>query len=145
MQSSSFIGTAEKGRFVPDEPMAVKMALGAIEGKRILVTVERYRKPRSTGKPTEEGNQNGYYFRVVVPMIAKAIGESVENTHDLLKREHNSKIVVIGDKEISVPQSTAKMNTLEFEEYLERVKTWAAEFFPMYIPDPDKTKSTRRI
>ena len=35
-------------------------------------------------------------------------------------------------------RSTTKLNTQEFEEYLETVKRWAATDLQLYIPDPNE-------
>lgn len=128
----SCAGIVEKGKFVAEDGKAFKAAFYPHEGKKVRVTVERYRNRRSDP-------QNKYYWSVVVPAIGEVIGEDdKEAVHDFLKNELNYEIVAIGDKEIRVPKSTAKLNTMEFKQYLERVQRWASEFLSLYIPGPDE-------
>jgi hypothetical protein len=84
-------------------------------------------------------SKTGITSGVVVPLIAKAIGEQDhEAVHDMLKAEFNYEILVIGDKEMRKPKSTAKMETVEFSEYMEKVRMWAAKFLELYVPDPNE-------
>ena len=132
MKAAPCIGKVEKGKFLPENVKAFKAAFYGHEGKKVRVTVERFRTRRSDA-------QNAYYWAVVVPMIGEAIGEDdKEAIHDMLKAEHNYEILVIGDKEIRMPESTSKLNTAEFAEYVERVRRWAAEWLNLYIPDPQE-------
>lgn len=124
------LGTVAKGKFQPENVKAFKAAFYSNEGKRVRVTVERFRKKRSTPA-------NAYYWGVVVPMIGAAIGEDdQEAVHDALKAEFNYEIVAVGNKEIRVPKSTAGLDTLQFNDYLERVRRFASEFLHLYVPEP---------
>lgn len=130
MDAMPCLGKVEKGKFIPEDKERFRAAFYGHEGKRVRVTVDRFRNRRST-------EQNKYYFGVIVPAIGKAIGESdLEAVHDMLKAEFNHQIVAIGDKEMKVPKSTAKLETVEFSEYMEKVRTFAAQFLSLYIPDP---------
>jgi hypothetical protein len=126
------LGKVEKGKFIPEDVKSFKSAFYSHEGKRVRVTVERFRNRRSDP-------QNRYYWGIVVPMVGEAIGESdAEAVHDMLKVELNYEILVVGDKEIRVPKSTAKLDTMEFKQYVERVQRWGSEFLSLYIPGPDE-------
>lgn len=114
----------------------IRMALGEFEGHVITVTIERQKKPRSI-------NQNRYYWGVVVPIVHELFirtGNVVsrDDVHDYLKQE----IGRLGNRHIptpygqkEIPGSTAKLNTQEFENYLDAVRAWAAEF-GVVIPLP---------
>lgn len=126
------LGKVEKGKFVPEDVRAFKSAFYGHEGKRVRVTVERFRNRRSS-------EQNRYYHGVVVPSIGEAIGEpDLESVHEMLKAEFNYEILVIGEKEMRKPKSTAKLETVEFSQYMEKVRMWAARFLNLYIPDPNE-------
>lgn len=132
MVSESCIGKVENGKFIPENPTRFKAAFYGHEHKRVRVTVERFRKKRSS-------EQNGYYFGVIVPMIGDAIGEDDNQTvHDILKAKFNYEILVIGDEEIIKPKSTSKMPTSEFSDYVEKIRKWAAQFLSLYIPNPSE-------
>lgn len=132
MDALPCLGKVEHGKFIPENKQLFKSAFYGHEGKRVRVTVERFRNRRST-------EQNRYYFGVVVPLIGKAIGEAdMEAVHEMLKAEFNYEILVIGDREMRKPKSTAKLETVEFSEYMEKVRMWAAKFLELYIPDPNE-------
>lgn len=129
MKALPCLGKVERGDFIPENPNAFKAAFYGHEGKRVKVTIERFRNMRS-------GNQNAYYWAVVVPMIGEAIGEDDKNeVHDLLRAQFNYEILVIGEQEIRKPKSTAKLDTTEFSAYIESVRRWASKFLSLYIPD----------
>jgi len=85
--------------------------------------------------------QRGYYFGVVVPILADYFGYDNEDMHSELKLKFNpveSKInpgVIIGG-------STTKMNTVHFfsdeTSYVNRICRWAASDHGLYIPPPSK-------
>lgn len=58
-------------------------------------------------------------------MISDKTGDTPEDTHENMKRQFRI-------------QSTAKLKTGEFEEYLESIRRWAAQFLELPIPDPNQ-------
>lgn len=125
-------GKVAQGKFIPSNTRSFRDAFAFHEGKEVELTVERKKKRRSN-------NQNAYYHGVVVPMIAQAMGEdSCEDVHNYLKAEFNWKYIVIGDEEKKFPQSTAKLSTAEFSEYVAKIQRWASEFLSLYVPDPNE-------
>lgn len=96
------------------------------------VIVRKHRDQRSLP-------QNRYYHSVVVAILAEHFGYSHDEAHDAIAWEF-----LILPPEPGKPRrrrSTAGLNTTEFEEYLERVKRWAAEKYAVYIPDPNEAES----
>ena len=119
-------GTVTKGVFQPDNRTSLNLEFSKREGKRVTVTVSTYKKYRSNP-------QNSYYFGVVVALIAEEIGDSVENTHEALK----AKFLYDMTGDLPKVRSTTDLSTLEFEEYLEKIRRFASEFLGMFIPDPN--------
>jgi organic radical activating enzyme len=87
--------------------------------------------------------QNRYYHGIVVPMVRKGIEEmgteiTLQETHEFLKARFNS--VELVNKESGevhqVPKSTAGLTTVEFNEFIEKIQRFAAEFLGIVIPDP---------
>jgi len=77
--------------------------------------------------------QNAYYWGVVVEMIRAEVGYlTKEEAHDALRMNF------LMDRTRLLPtiRSTTTLSTLEFGEYIEQVRTWAAEFLNLPIPDP---------
>ena len=62
--------------------------------------------------------------------------------HEILKLKFNSKTLNYKGKEFKVSQSTARLNTLEFEEYQDKIRQWAAEEWQLTIPLPNEVDIT---
>ena len=108
------------------------------EGKFIEITIKRKYKRRSIP-------ENRYYFGVVIQiwkdLIYEEWGESwsSEQTHEFLKSHCNFKEMpnkATGEI-IKIPLSTADLKTIEFEEYLEKCRRLAFDFFNVQIPLPN--------
>jgi hypothetical protein len=84
--------------------------------------------------------QNKYYWSVVVDYIARQIGETDKNAvHKSLAMQFiGYEQNMIGGVEFATVPSTANLSTVEFTEYIETVRRWAAEFLNLNIPDPKK-------
>jgi len=102
----------------------------------VVVTVEKTHATRSQA-------QNAYYFGVIVATVSDCSGYTTNESHEMLKalnlptelaeRGVNGRLLngmVIGG-------STAKLNKLEFGEYLKSCVQWIAETFSVAVPDPD--------
>ncbi len=122
-----FRGVVEGGKIHLDNPEPFRALLETLEGKRISVRVTRYFPGRSL-------SQNRFLWGVVYPMLGDHLGYDKEELHDAMKhrflrdREHEK------DGLVRV-RSTSKLTTVEFNEYIERVRRFAAEY-GVVIPDP---------
>jgi hypothetical protein len=83
---------------------------------------------------------NRYYWAVVVPYIAVEIGYNKEEMHDVLRR-----MFLSYEKKNDITQSvdvfllsTAKLNDMEFNEYIEKIRMFALEQLSIYIPLPNE-------
>jgi len=126
-------GTVKCGKFQPEAHTAYLSALGCLEGKRITITVERFRRRRST-------RQNAYYWAVIIPMIQEAGGYTTrDEAHDACRW---ACLRVERDKG-SFCRSTTVLSTVETEEYYSRLRQLAAEGFfgdSVWIPEPNETE-----
>jgi len=107
-------------------------------GDKIWIYSKKYYKPRSTGADPKRGNQNGYYWAVVVADIAAHTGHTPQEIHEEMKILHNP-VASEFSPEITKGGSTEALNTIEFEEYVERVRVWAATDLDLVIPLPNET------
>ncbi|QES88831.1 hypothetical protein [Rhizosphaericola mali] len=111
------------------------MWLKQYAGKDIKIMTETISNKRTTP-------QNAYYWSVVVPLVKSAINEfgnqySSDDTHEFLKAQFNSEQVEVGSGlYIDMPQSTSKLDTKEFMEYILKIQQFSAEVFGLVIPDP---------
>jgi hypothetical protein len=91
-------------------------------GNDYIVDVKKQRNNRSN-------MQNNYYWKCIVQTLAEEIGYLPDEMHDILKVKFASEwqSVIVKDKTIGVQMvnSTARMNTGEFELYAEQIRIWA--------------------
>ena len=91
-------------------------------GNDYIVDVKKQRNNRSI-------MQNNYYWKCIVQMLADELGYYPNEMHDILKVKFASEwqsIEVNNNKVgLQVINSTATMNTKEFEIYAEQIRVWA--------------------
>lgn len=108
------------------------------DGKILGMTLKGFRKPCSY-------LQHRYYRGIVIPMISEYHGhDDHEYFHVMMKmiflRDHDLEYLYKKkhghEPPYPIPRSTADLSTLEFVEYIEKVRRWAAEECGIDIPDP---------
>lgn len=114
-----------------------RTAFAQLKDGKHLVTVKDMRK-RSIP-------QNSYYWGVIVPLVRKGLYDAGydevrtnDDAHEVLKHIHLRKRMVsrqTGDV-IDIAGSSAKLTTPEFNEYIESICRWSAEFLGVVIPSP---------
>lgn len=130
--------TVEGGKVKWNHPALAVNAFKQFEGKRVTITVEKWKRKRSY-------LQNAYYHGVVIELLYaqfKDFGEHVdrETVHEMLKAKFLPRELIGTGGEIigTYSGSTASLSTVEFIEYVERIQQWAAETFGLVIPDPNE-------
>lgn len=124
-----FYGTIKNGALVVERAGIFKEYLRSFEGKPVAISVKNApkTKPRSL-------EQNAYYWGVVLPLIGQTTGYLPEEVHEALKwkflRQQGAKL----DRIIS----TTALDTIDFEQYLEKVRLWAAQELQIVIPLPNE-------
>lgn len=118
---------------------AVKKALEQFYGKAIKITIEPKRKRRSL-------SQNAYYHSVIVTHWQQLLREehgviySVQETHEFLKANFN-KVDLVNEETgevLTAPKSTTQNTTVQMEEYHEKCRQAAFDFFGAIIPLPNE-------
>ncbi len=140
MSSREFIAQITSGGHLPGQTRReFDDLVRSLAGKRVRVKVTLYQKRRSL-------NQNAYLWSVIYPAIVEVFREAgnnvdAEDVHAYCK-EHVGKlkqVFVTPDGEVLTgPGSTAKLGTMEFEVYAEKVRAWAAETLGIAIPLPNE-------
>lgn len=114
-----------------------KLLSGLKDGKH-LVRISNYSK-RSL-------RQNAYYFGVVVPMVRQGLFDAGydevtenEDAHEIMKHIFLKRVVrsEINDDAITISGSTAKLTTEQFNDFLDQVIRWSAQYLNVVIPDPN--------
>ena len=87
-----------------------------------IVSVKKQRNNRSN-------MQNNYYWACIVQELSNFTGFFPDEMHDILKVKFSSEWQTIEIEDICVGvqtlNSTARMNTGEFELYVEQIRIWA--------------------
>lgn len=126
-------GTVKDGKFVPENPEYFRNIFQNFEGKRITMTINRFKKPRSD-------EQSNYYWGVIVKMISEETGEEKDAVHESLKALFLTEVRYVRVNKRLVKftkvKGTSALDTIEFNEYQEHCRKWAAEFLGINIPDP---------
>jgi hypothetical protein len=91
--------------------------------------------------------QNSYYFGVVVPMVKEGLYEigydnitHKEQAHKFLSEKflQQESVNKKTGEVIYITRSTTDLNTIEFNEYLEKCQKFGAEYLNIYIPSPNE-------
>ena len=89
-------------------------------------------KPRSN-------KQNRYYWPVVVGTIADHTGHTPQEIHEILRAQFLPAYQVkIGEHEYIISKSTTELTTVEMENYLSRIRSWASTELGCYIQEPNE-------
>ena len=91
---------------------------------------------------TRSQRQNAYYWGVVLKTIGDEIGYTTEEMHQLMARAFLSYEKAPGEMFV---KSTTSLNTREFEEYLAKVRRFAATELHVFCPLPNETEFSYEI
>jgi hypothetical protein len=91
------------------------------------------RKP----KKSRSGQQNKYYWGVVIPLASDYFGYDHNEMHEafkflFLRKEEQGKPLTVG--------STAKLTTKEFVEYIDKIIIWLATEHGVLTPAPNQVE-----
>lgn len=133
-----FSAKVEKNRLVFDEPENFSMWLQQFVDKKVEVIVRKKKRKRTTGQPDELGNQNGWYWSVILPLSANTLGYTINEMHEVFTEEFAPYTFKdFGNKKVKVKIRSSEMDTVQFKEYCEFIIIKMAEF-GCIIPDPEK-------
>lgn len=138
MQPLEFDGYVKDGKIERNVAIQIGSAIGLMNDCRLLVTLKQVKRKRSN-------RQNRYYWGLVVPLIRQMFedGGNVvdeDEIHGFLK-EHVGKLTKViidpSGTRRKVVRSSTETDTAEFEDYLTKVRAWAAEM-GCSIPEPNE-------
>ena len=124
-----FNAFVKRGKVIFDHQEQWDGYLFTLEGKYVHVTVKKRQKKRSNP-------QNSFYWGVVIHILCDTTGYSDDEMHNALK------MLFLQDRTRKIPtlRSTAHLSTVEFEEYLEKIRVWAASELNCSIPLPNEVE-----
>ncbi len=83
--------------------------------------------------------QNRYMWSVVYKIIADETGHSTEVIHDFMMSMFLPRsFITVGKAEQEVRKSTTELSTVEMEDYLMRIRVFAAQDLQCQIPLPNE-------
>ena len=139
LNQTRFKATIKKGKFIYDEPSKSVLAfkIKKLEGKEVWVSLSQKTKNRSN-------NQNAYYWGVVIQILVDWSGEdNVKDENNQIHSYLSSLFLTDNLGKIPRIKSTTSLTTVEFEQYLEKVRQWAFSNFNVHIPLPEKNLDYR--
>ena len=83
--------------------------------------------------------QNAYYW-FLLNMLEQEIGEDKDNWHLYFKNKFLITTQSINNEWIDYAQSTTKLHTIEFEDYLEKIRIFASRELGCFLPKPNETE-----
>jgi hypothetical protein len=134
----SFIAHVEDGR-LKIGLRAIELMRHALAGWRrcdVVVTIEKRHATRSL-------QANRYYFGVALKLLSEHTGYTVDELHEWAKAKFIPKHLALLDKngevrdDLVIGGTTTRLNRVEFYEYIEALRKFAAEELGVVIPDPD--------
>ena len=81
-------------------------------------------------------NENSYYWKIVVRTLSDHTGFEPEEMHELLKW----KFLRVVRGKLEACRSTTSLSTVDFEDYLSKIRMWASQELNCWIPEPNETK-----
>ena len=125
-----YFGKIINGKIELLRQMEFEVLKKRLEGFEIALTLQRRPKKRTN-------RHNSFYFAAIVELLASELGNSVKETHGILKRELLVAKTHLKGEEQEYILSTRDFTTEEFNLFIDQVKRWAAEQ-GVYIPDSDE-------
>lgn len=104
-----------------------------------VITITPNRKTRSN-------QQNAYLWGIVYPSVLFGLQDAgweiidEEQVHEYCKQAFAAREVIKKDtgEVLSLPSSTARMQTAEFNVYVDKIKAFALEYLNITIPEPNE-------
>ena len=122
-----FKAKIERGYIEFENPEAFTLQKSKLEGREVIVELNRYRKTRSD-------NQNKYMWKVVIPAIGAQLGYFDHETNKWIEDTDigpeellfwvKQKVGHCDDMGVALRSKT--LNTVEFETLMTAIRTWGS-------------------
>lgn len=129
-------GRIEKGKLLIRSAKRMTEALSFWRDCEVTVTIERRHAIRSI-------KANKYYFGVCLRLLSEHTGYTVDELHEWAKAKFLPKRILIQDSDgivhddTPIGGTTTTLNRVQFYDYVEQIRQFAAEELSVVIPDPD--------
>lgn len=126
-QATTFHGVVQGGKLALDSRDAFARFVARLDGKRVTVSVQKFRKQRSLA-------QQSWYWGVLIPILAEHLGYDKDDLHEALKMKF---LRVKLDDDLETVKSSAKLTTEEYSRWMEDCQRLAAEY-GVDVPMPNE-------
>jgi hypothetical protein len=117
----------------------IQQVVKSLEGKEVKVVISQVFKKRSE-------RQNNYYWGVVIPIMQNTMLDTgnamdIDDIHLMLRVKFLKQIISINEETGEVAErvkSTTELSTIEFMDFVSKVRFWAIDFFGVEIPEPNE-------
>lgn len=122
-----FFSRVTNGKLAEGVSLTLRELITKMEGKNLVITVKEQGKRRSD-------RQNAFYWGVVIPLIKQLFEDAgttcaPEDVHCYLKEHVGGmmKVIILPDgSRRAIVESSTKLTTVQWEDYMEKVRAWAA-------------------
>ncbi len=97
---------------------------------------DAFKKGSPAFRMTRSEKQNGYYWKVVLRIMADDTGHTRKEIHEWMGLQ----FLVMLENGQEVVESTTRLSTVEFETYLQKVRMFASTELGIFIPLPNETE-----
>ena len=128
-------GFVKNGELVIRNQTGWRRALAGFRRCEVIVTVECRHATRSLA-------QNAYLWGVCYALLAEHTGYTPDELHEWAKAKFLPKHLAFADgngeviDELVIGGSTRKLNKIQFGEFIDAIRQFAAEHLDVVIPDP---------
>lgn len=130
----TFYGEVKNGNLILEKPERYAEYLRVISGP-VMVVLKRPKKPRTL-------SENNYYWGVVIQMISDETGATPEEVHQAFKWKFLRKSYTHSLTVFETVRSTALLDTISFENYVEQIRIFAQTDLNIKIPLPNEIELT---
>jgi hypothetical protein len=139
MTDHTYISRIKDGKLQKNVQEEFDSDLKDFEGQQVILKLAKKRKNRSL-------EQNKYYFHIICNAFIEGVkdkwGHEIgkEEAHNNLKKECNFEELIGEDtgEIFRLVKSTANLDTLKFEEYLDRCRKFIWEWFGVHVALPNE-------
>lgn len=129
------VAIAKDGRLhlSPSQKKRINTYVQKHDGQYVRLSMSQPTKGRSN-------YQNRYYWGVVLEILASETGHTTEEMHEFMKAEYLPRqFMTLAGKEHELVKSTTTLSTVDFEDYLENIRSFAARDLGIKIPMPKES------
>lgn len=126
-----FLAEVKESRLILQKPDIFRSYLSHFKKGIVEVIVRTISKDRSD-------RQNRYYWGAVLPIISSDTGFTKEELHQIFRNKFLRYGKTYKGRNYNFSRSTTDLTTIEFEEYLDKIRIFSAAELGIVVPLPNE-------